>query len=199
MGAWSIGWPARSALCDFWRQPVAVVVYTEDDGRDLIESSRYERQPDMSVTASKRPSATDWERLATMQDADIDRSQIEELDKGFFRERYLAASLRKEGSFPANRFRCTGMVQKPRPWLSDENECCLAHVHASQDWPGATVAEEAYRFHERDNAKARLTCRQKTSFIAPEACDSRLHSVGVVWPATRNLRPCQAKQRANGP
>jgi uncharacterized protein (DUF4415 family) len=99
MGAWSIGWPARSALCDFWRQPVAVVVYTEDDGRDLIESSRYERQPDMSVTASKRPSATDWERLATMQDADIDRSQIEELDKGFFENATLRLPAAKKAVF----------------------------------------------------------------------------------------------------
>ena len=40
----------------------------------------------MSVKASKKRSRTDWQRIETMKDQDIDASDNPELDEQFFKE-----------------------------------------------------------------------------------------------------------------
>jgi len=52
----------------------------------------------MKAKNSKKKSATDWERLSTMADSDIDSSDISELDENFFNNATLRMPQNKKAT-----------------------------------------------------------------------------------------------------
>ena len=97
----------------------------------------------MKIKDLKKQSGTDWERLSTMTDKEIDFSDNQELTEDFFAH----ATLRMPEAKKAVSLRIDPDVlewyKTKGPWVSNKNKCSFENVYAGKERIKSTNTDQA--------------------------------------------------------